>query len=266
MESIAERRAADQADGMTRRHPRWGVVAPLACLAAVLSGCGGDTSRADAAARCGPPDLPAHALRLSTADGVGLAAIEAGGGPRGVVLVPESGGRGGCGWWPYAAELVQHGFRVLLFDARCQGASACPAGAGDGTADTAAAVERLRRDGADRLAVLGASAGAGAAIAYAAHPAPGVRAVAALSADDFAQAGPAAPAVRLPVLLAVAADDPYASVDATRQLFAALGTPAADRTLAVLPAGAGHGWELTTGTAPADFRAELLDFLTRRLA
>ncbi|GAA1992384.1 hypothetical protein GCM10009738_86440 [Kitasatospora viridis] len=235
--------------------------------AAVLSGCSGGIPSAGAAARCGSPTGPAaRALRLRTADGVGLAAIEAGGGPRGVVLVPESGVSGGCGWWPYAAELVGHGFRVLLFDARCQGSSDCPASPGDGIADTAAAVDQLRRDGADRLAVLGASAGASAALAYAAHAAPGVRAVAALSADDFAQAGAAAPAVRLPVLMAVAADDPYASVDATRQLFAALGTPAVDRTLVVLPAGAGHGWELTADSAPAGFRAELLDFLTRRLA
>jgi hypothetical protein len=64
---------------------------------------------------------------------------------------------------------------------------------------------------------------------------------------------------------AVAADDPYASADTTRQLFAAPGAPVADQTLAVLPAGAGHGWELTADTEPAGFRAELLDFLIRRI-
>jgi dienelactone hydrolase len=262
---------------MTQRPLYTAVAVLVTCVAVGLSGCReGSTPKPDAAAataattasatRCGPPDQPARALRLRTADGVGLDAIEAGSGPRGVALVPESGGLGGCGWWPYAVELAQHGFRVLLFDARCQSGSDCPTTSDDGTADTAAAVEQLRRDGADRLAVLGASSGASQALAYAAHPAPGVRAVAALSADDIRTADQAAPAIRLPALLAVSTDDPYVRVDVTRQLFAALGTPAADRTLDVLPAGSGHGWELTEDQAPAAFRTQLLDFLTRRLA
>jgi hypothetical protein len=81
-----------------------------------------------------------------------------------------------------------------------------------------------------------------------------VAGVAALSADELDQqlaappgprtAAEAAATVRVPVLLAVASDDPYVSLAGTRALFAAPGTPAAGKRLLVQPTGAGHGWEM----------------------
>jgi len=244
-----------------------------------------------AAASCGGPAVPSRLVTVRTGDGVRLAGFEAGAGSRGVVLVPEAGSAGSCGWWPYAAYLARRGFHVLAFDHRCQGTSACPAsgsagspasgpagspasgsagslasgsagGPGQGLlTDIAAAVRALRAAGAGRVALLGASQGGSEALIAAARPArgpgpgaelAGLAGVAALSADELDQplAAPPAPrtavaaaaAVRVPVLLAVAPDDPYVSLAGTRALFAALATPAAAKRLLVEPAGAGHGW------------------------
>lgn len=221
---------------------------------------------AGAASLCGGPAAPSRLVTIRTSDGVRLAGFEAGAGSLGVVLVPEAGSAGKCGWWPYAAYLAQRGFHVLAFDHRCQGSSDCPAGGpGQGLlTDIAAAVRTLRGAGPGRIALLGASQGGSEALIAAARPAsgtgsvPGVAGVAALSADELDQplAAPPSPrtavaavaTVRVPVLLAVAPDDPYVSLTETRTLFAALGTPAAGRRLLVQPAGAGHGWLMLDGT------------------
>jgi dienelactone hydrolase len=96
----------------------------------------------------------------------------------------------------------------------------------------------------------------------------------ALSADELDQQlaappGPqtafeAAAAVRVPVLLAVAPDDPYVSLADTRTLFATLGTSAAGKRLLVQPAGAGHGWimvDATPGGPEPPLAARLAAFL-----
>lgn len=189
---------------------------------------------AGAASLCGGPAAPSRLFTIRTSDGGRLAGFEAGAGSRGVVLVPEAGSAGKCGWWPYAAYLAQRGFHVLAFDHRCQGSSDCPAG-GPG--------QGLLTD----IAAARPASGTGS-----------VAGVAALSADELDQPlaappGPrtavtAAAMVRVPVLLAVAPDDPYVSLAGTRTLFAALGTPAAGKRLLVQPAGAGHGWLMLDGT------------------
>jgi pimeloyl-ACP methyl ester carboxylesterase len=205
---------------------------------------------------CGPPNGPGRMVTFRTADGVRLAAIEAGAGRRGVVLVPELGSSVKCGWWPFAARLATRGFRVLLFDHRCTGASACPAGhaSSDLMSDIRGAVTRLRRDGATRVALIGASQGASEVLIAGTLPPPGVTGVVALSADELtiplasapypATAVAAAPRLRLPVLVAVAQSDPEVSVPATRRLFT--GTGSGRKSLVVLGAQAGHGWDMVT--------------------
>jgi len=244
------------------------VAGPAASPARTVASSRADTASASAtsagaASLCGGPAAPSRLVTIRTSDGVRLAGFEAGAGSRGVVLVPEAGSAGQCGWWPYAADLAQRGFHVLAFDHRCQGSSDCPAGGpGQGLlTDIAAAVRTLRGAGPGRIALLGASQGGSEALMAAARPAPGtgsVAGVAALSADELDQPfaappGPrtavaAAATVRVPVLLAVAPDDPYVSLAETRTLFAALGTPAAGKRLLVQPAGAGHGWLMLDGT------------------
>jgi pimeloyl-ACP methyl ester carboxylesterase len=199
---------------------------------------------------------------VRAADGVRLAAIEAGAGARGAVLIPELGVKGKCGWWGFAAYLAAHGYRVLAFDHRCTGQSACPAGraAGDLMSDIRGAAARLRQDGAARVALVGASQGGSEALIAATAPGPGVTGVAALSADELttplasapypATAQAAMPRVRLPALLAVAAADRYVSVPDTRSLLARAAS--ASKRLIVLPADAGHGWDLVTSFSPGD--------------
>jgi pimeloyl-ACP methyl ester carboxylesterase len=236
-----------------------------------------------AAARCGGPAGPSRLVTIRTSDGARLAGFEAGAGSRGVVLVPEAGSAGSCGWWPYATYLAQRGFQVLAFDHRCQGSSTCPPGSAGGPdagllTDIAAAVLVLRGTGAGRVALLGASQGGSEAL-IAAGRASGtgaVAGVAALSADELDQPlapppGPrtavtAAATIRVPALLAVAPDDPYVSLTGTRSLFAALGTPAASKRLLVQSAGAGHGWVMVDGTPGGPeppLAAQLAAFLRR---
>ena len=229
------------------------------------------------ARQCGPPDGPGELVTIRAADGVRLAAIEAGRGNRGVVLVPELGRSGKCGWWAYAAFLARRGYHVLAFDHRCTGASGCPDGPADGNlmSDIRGAVARLRHDGTARVALLGASQGGSEVLISAARPPPGVTGVAALSADELTiplAAAPypptavaAVPRLRLPVLFAVARSDPYVTVPDTRRLLARA-RPAGKR-LVVLSAQAGHGWDMVSpppagGPVPA-FGWTVLAFLRR---
>ncbi len=227
-------------------------------------------------ARCGPPDAPARTFAMRTTDGVQLAAVEAGNGGRGVVLIHELGARGLCGWWDYAAYLSGRGFHVLLFDHRCTGESRCPvAGAGGNglISDIEAAVGQLRADGAAKIALLGGSQGASEAVIAASAAPPGVVGVVALSADELTKqladppfpptASAAAPKLRLPALFAVAASDRYVSVADTRTLVASVGT--SNRRLVELDAGAGHGWDLVAAgqSAPRPvFSDTVVGFLT----
>jgi pimeloyl-ACP methyl ester carboxylesterase len=224
---------------------------------------------------CGPPDAPGRLTTIRASDGVRLAAIEAGSGERGVVLIPELGAAGKCGWWDYAAYLAAGGFRVVLFDHRCTGESSCPP---NGTAPTGltsdiqGAVIRLRQQGATAIALLGASQGGAEALITATLPQRGVTGVAALSADELSTslaAGPypatalaAAARLRLPVLFAVAKGDPYVSVQQTRQLYREAGSRR--KQLVILGPDRGHGWDLLTaqpdGSRPI-FSRTLLAFL-----
>jgi pimeloyl-ACP methyl ester carboxylesterase len=213
---------------------------------------------------CGPPDAPGRLTTIRAADGVRLSAAEVGAGERGVVLIPELGVRGKCGWWDFAAYLAAKGFRVLLFDHRCTGQSACASGhaGADLMSDIRGAVSRLRQDGAAKLALVGASQGGAEALIAAALPQRGVAGVVALSADELTMplaghpyprtALSAVSQLRLPALFAIAAQDPFVSVRDTRRLFAVTGSHS--RHLIVLAAGAGHGWDLVSSAVSAGYR------------
>jgi dienelactone hydrolase len=226
---------------------------------------------------CGPPEAPGRLITVRAADGVQLAAVAAGTGERGVVLIPELGPRGKCGWWDFAAYLAARGYRVLLFDHRCTGESACaPGPAGGGLmSDIRGAVTRLRQEGAAKIALAGASQGGSEALIAATAPPRSVTGVAALSADEVtlslasrpypATAQTAVRRLRLPVLFAVATADPYVSVRETRHLLATAGSRS--KRLIVLGAGAGHGWDLVSPTLPSGrrpaFGQTVLAFLRR---
>jgi len=140
-----------------------------------------------------------------------------------------------------------------LFDLRCFGSSPCPEGRGHAVADVAAAVAELRRRGARRVALVGASMGGAIAVVAAAqlHPAAvvdlsGERNTTGLTPGIDANAGAAARRVTAPALFAVARGDRYVSVRDLRAV--ARRVRSTTRRLIVLSASDGHGWALLSGT------------------
>jgi alpha/beta superfamily hydrolase len=241
----------------------------LGLLAAVLvavAGCGGDSHSAAekwatstgtaasvgaAARRCTEPGVHAQAIRFRTSDGVMLSGVVVGSGPVGAVLIHQYP-RDYCGWLPYSGYLSRHGVRALLFDLRCFGRSPCPDGRGHATTDVSAAMAELRRRGARRVALVGASMGGAIAVVAAArlHPAAvvdlsGERDTTGLTPGIDADAGAAAHGVTAPALFAVARGDRYVPVADMRAV--ARGVRSTTRRLIVLPAVAGHGWDLLFG-------------------
>src|SRR3954465_11694139 len=150
-----------------------------------LAGCGGDdrpvgrttaTEATTTAARAPGPDcgqgVRSHAIRFATRDGLSLSGAVVGSGRVGAVLIHEYP-LDFCGWWPYARYLSRRGVHALVFDLRCFGSSPCPGGRGHSVTDVAAARAELRRRGARRIALVGASMGGAIAVVAAAqlHPA-----------------------------------------------------------------------------------------------
>ena len=236
----------------------------LAVVLVALAGCGGDSHPAarkrarhtdtatPAAGRgCAEPGYREATIRFRTRDGVTLSGAIVGSGPVGAVLIHEYP-RDSCGWWPYAGYLSRHGVRALAFDLRCFGQSACPSGRGHAIDDVAAAMAELRRRGARRVALVGASMGGAIAVVAAArlHPAAvvdlsGERDTTGLTPGIDADAGAAAHGVTAPALFAVARGDRYVPVPDMRAV--ARRVRSSTTRLIVLPTVAGHGWDLMYG-------------------
>jgi pimeloyl-ACP methyl ester carboxylesterase len=205
------------------------------------------------ATRCGPPDDRATLLRFPSSGGVQLDAAMVGASTAGVVLVHEYPADL-CGFWPYAVYLSHKGLRVLDLDLRCFGLSSCPGGDAKARVadDIAAAVGELRRHGAKRVALVGASMGGTAVLVAGVTVRPPVAAVVSLSGERDPtnltglplDAGAAVPHLDAPTMYVVATQDRYVSVDDTRALYRA--TRATDKRIEVLSgSNAGlHGWQL----------------------
>jgi pimeloyl-ACP methyl ester carboxylesterase len=227
-------------------------------VVALLSGCGagsqgepGDPGDSDpsptaAAPRC-MPDGDADEIFFEGTDGTMLAAVEAGEGPLGVVLVHGSGNAGRCVWTNETPSLTEAGFHILAIDHACVGVSDCP-DEKDKVADIEAAAAELRRRGAEVVAVIGASAGTSETIVAGAHAElDAVIALSPMGLDVAVTLTPpetvsaAASAIAVPTLLVVGTDDRNASVDAVTALSTQL--PAGVATLLVVEGG-GHAQEL----------------------
>jgi pimeloyl-ACP methyl ester carboxylesterase len=185
-------------------------------------------------------------VRFSTFDRVRLIGLELGGGPRGVVLAHQGGGGEGpwlCAWMRYARHLAAQGYRVLVFDHRGFGSSGRTTHwprARRVDFDVMAAVGLLRRRGAERVVLAGASLG-GAAVLSAAAFAPahvgGVISFAAPQTYARIDALAASRALRVPALYISAEGDADFPEEA-RAMYEACG--AADKRLVIVP-GFEHG-------------------------
>jgi pimeloyl-ACP methyl ester carboxylesterase len=220
------------------------------------------------AQRCGKSgNAPAVKVVLTTSDGVHLAGVRFGAGARGVLLLPQRD-IDFCPWWDYASELVMAGFHVLAIDMRNSGQSETSDKA-DYTADAAAGVAELKKAGASRVVLVGASQGAAVALVTAARLADQVAGVVALSYPDDALdvtggTGPdpntpaeAAPLISTPLMLCFTVGDQQATKAKPQQL--AERAPATAKEL-VGRSGVSHGWDMLK-VGGDDVRPDVLRFL-----
>lgn len=201
-----------------------------------------------------PGETPVH---LTTSDGASIYGVEVGTGTTGVVLGHQYLSDH-CEFMDFARELARRGYRALSIDFRYYGQSR----GGDGRRldlDVAAAVARLRADGATRVKLVGASMGGTAVLVAGSWITPAVDGVVSLSGPAQYRGLNALGAVRrlqVPVRFVVSrADRPFAS-DAVALVKA---TAAKDKAIFRL-AGALHG-SSTLGRPTA--LAFVLAFLAR---
>ena len=206
--------------------------------------------------RCGATVKASKAI-LTTDDGLALAAARYGTGSRGLVLVHQRGADL-CGWAGYIPDLTSAGLRVLAIDLRCNGYSDCPADdTGDETgrdyaADVGAALADLRRNGAAKIGVMGASLGAATAFVAAGRYPDQVSAVvglsifstsASVSTSVVTSASEAAAHVTAPTLICLSTGDSSSIQEGEAETLIAAGAAKAKGDIVVRP-GATHGWDL----------------------
>lgn len=195
-----------------------------------------------------PGSTPDHPFFLAGPDGSQVEAERIGSGSTVAVFLHESGRRGMCGFADYARWLAAtHRVQAVLIDFCGYGQTDCPGPDMDRTSPAelaAAAVRWARTHGARRVALVGASAGGGDALAAAATIQPRVDAVVDLSGDDGdgVHLESTAARVHAPVYYAVADGDPLCPVTQVRRLRQL--TPAKTALTVVTTAPGTHGWDL----------------------
>lgn len=150
-------------------------------------------------------------VRLTASDGVQIAGVVWGTGARAVVL-GHMGGRSNnvCDWAVFARTLASRGYLALAIDFRNFGSSGVANGAGRfrQDLDVAAAVAEVRRRGAQKVVIGGASLGGIASMIAALTikpPVSGVMNVAGPAVVETMKANPSA--ITVPVLYVVAEAD-----------------------------------------------------------
>ena len=225
----------------------------LALVLAALAGAGAtrQDARAEAAA---PPPLKLYetcvtaperrsVVRFTASDGTRLIGVAFGRGARGIVLAPQGSSGDLCSWVPYARTLARAGYHVLAIDHRGRGSSDFARSVAllhRVDLDVVAAAKALRRRGAARLVLGGASLGGTAVLGAAPQIKPAVQGVFTLGAPQTYVRVDAVSAIRrltAPVLFVAAEDDTPFDDDA-RALHAAAAPR--DKQLAIFP-GAVHG-------------------------
>jgi pimeloyl-ACP methyl ester carboxylesterase len=228
------------------------VVALIVCALAAATPSGARPTATDPCVE--PGETP---VQLKASDGARIYGVAVGKGSTGVVLVHQTLSDH-CEFMYFARELAGSGLRAIVVDLRDHGRSrgGVP---GRYDRDVAAAVARLRADGATRVVLVGASMGATTVLVAASSIRPAVAGVVSLSAPARFEKLDALRAVkrsRVPVRFVVGTlDRPFAQ-DA-RTLMRA--SAAKDKAILRLP-GATHGSSLVEVPRGEAF---VLLFLTR---
>ena len=186
--------------------------------------------------------------RFRSADGVKLAGAVVGRGKTGIVFAHQVAADR-CQWLPFARELSARGYRGLVFDMRGYGASAGNANVNPHL-DVVGAAAELRRRGARKIVLVGASMGGTGVVGAAPSIRPAVAGVVSLSAPvgfGGTDALAAARKLRSPALFAAAA----------RALHRATATK--DKKLVIAPTH-WHGVDLVSLAA---VKKTVLDFVRR---
>jgi alpha-beta hydrolase superfamily lysophospholipase len=235
------------------------ICAVLVATVALLAGTGAEAGPAHS---CVQKDE----LWFRASDGTKLVGHRFGGakpGARTAVVLAHMSDGDLCVWAPYARSLAKQGLWAFPFDLRGHGFSEGAQDHSKAAGDVIAAVRAVRKLGARKVVVAGASLGGIAAVVAAPRISPRVAGVVSVSGPaeivGELNARPAAPKLRVPTLYLAAADDrfpPYDFAAEARELHAATGTR--EKRLLVVP-GSLHGTFLVGGSARA--RALLTRFL-----
>jgi len=213
-----------------------GAVTVLALLAVV-------TATTASAGPTRPEACIATNARFRTTDGVRLAGAVVGRGKTGIVFAHQVAGDR-CQWLPFARELAGRGYRSLVFDMRGYGASAGVANV-DPHLDVLGAAAELRRRGASRIVLIGASMGGTGVVAAAPRIRPAIAGVVELSAPTGfggVDARVAARTLTRPALFVAGRDDGDFA-QASRALHRAAATR--DKKLVIAPT-SWHGVDLVS--------------------
>jgi pimeloyl-ACP methyl ester carboxylesterase len=195
--------------------------------------------------------------RFRSADGVKLAGAVLGRGKTGVVFAHQVAGDR-CQWLAFARELAGRGYRALVFDMRGYGASAGAANVSPHL-DVVGAAAELRRRGATKIVLVGASMGGTGVVGATPIVRPAIAGVVELSGPTgFGGVDALASARKLkrPALFIAGRDDGDFAA-ASRALYRAAASE--DKKLVIAPTH-WHGVDLVS--LPAIKRA-LLDFIRR---
>lgn len=215
-----------------------GVVCVGACLVALATSASGSAQRRDSDPCIRPGETP---VQSTASDGAEIYGVEVGSGSTGVVLGHQYLSDH-CELIDFARTLAGAGYRALTIDFRGFGASSGGA-AYRYDRDVAAAVARLRADGATRVELVGASMGGTAVLVAASAIAPPVDEVVSLSGPARYHGLDALRAVRrsrVPVRFVVGRTDRPFAADAVALTKAAASN---DKAILRLPGGR-HGSSL----------------------
>ncbi len=199
---------------------------------------------------------------LEAVDGVRIYGVEAGTGSTGVVLAHQARDTL-CSVLPYLKTLVDSGMRVVAFDFRTRGRSDGPEDPAARLAlerDLAAAVLKIRQDGATKVVLIGGSNGGAAVVQHGADLQ--VDAIVSLSGAKFSGAlgvnNPASlPRLTVPLLMLVSKQDPTVPLAEAQEVFNAVGS--LEKTLLIVE-GDDHGFDFVQ-SSDGGIRAQILDWI-----
>ena len=238
-------------------------------IAAACAACGGGGTAPSAAPSTTPPyDFcvgpdDGEVITMTASDGQQIKGVVLGTGKTAVVL-GHQGNRNVCSWLDFAHALANKGFTALALDFRGYGGSILKQGATKQTAsdlDVSAAVAEVRKRGATKVVVVGASLGAIGAVVAASQIDPPIQGIIHISGPKACcelDAGAAVEKLTMPILFVVTKDDPEAAD--TQELFAATKTK---QKKLVEYDGIEHGTDIFDGPKGAELQAALFAFLSQ---